>query len=365
MTYNTQKRVLIVDDEEDLTWTLSKKLSKDKDKFEIFTVNSGKEAIDVLNQMPFNLVISDVRMPEVSGLDLLNLIKEQYPSTKVIIMTAYGSSDVQQEASLRGSLHYIEKPFEINELRQIIIDALSEKEGFKGRVSDFQLSDIIQLNCLGRLSSALAVNHENEEGLIYFQEGNIVHAESGSLSGEEAFYHIMSWRGGEFYVYRDRISPQESISKGWQSLLLESLRQLDEISGGESKDRDNEKARRRLEIESLLSKVRNAEGVEHILIHSEAGFPMQYLGSLTNDTAKLSDLGNELSNLVKETRKSLNVLQDDSVKFMEIQTENQIMLLHKIPGEYAFISIIGTPQVHPGFIRMELKRALPKFSKLL
>jgi CheY-like chemotaxis protein len=365
MVYNTQKRILIVDDEEDLTWTLSKKLSKDKDKFEIVTANSGKDAIDVLNQMPFDLVISDVRMPEVSGLDLLNLIKDQYPSTKVIIMTAYGSSDVQQEASLRGSLNYIEKPFEINELRQIIIDALSEIEGFKGRVSDFKLSDIIQLNCLGRLSSALAVNHEDEEGMIYFQEGNIVHAESGSLTGENAFYHIMSWPGGEFYVYRDKIPPQESISKGWQSILLESLRRIDENSRVVNEERDNEKTRRRLEIESLLSKVRNAEGVEHIIIHSEAGFPMQYMGSLSNDTDKLSELGNELSNLVKETGKSVNVLQDDTVKFLEIQTENQVIVLHKIPGENTFISVIGTQEVHPGFIRMELKRALPKISKLL
>nr|HQV32139.1 response regulator [Calditrichia bacterium] len=106
-----RKRVLIVDDEEDLTWTLSKKLSKDSDKFDLYCMNSGREAIEMLNQMPFDLVITDVRMPEVSGLDLLVEIKDLYPETKVAIMTAYGSSDVQHEATNRGCFSYIEKPF--------------------------------------------------------------------------------------------------------------------------------------------------------------------------------------------------------------------------------------------------------------
>ena len=70
-----QKRVLIVDDEEDLTWTLARKLSKDQDKFQLITVNSGREAKEVLSQLPVDLVITDVRMPEVSGLELLEEIK--------------------------------------------------------------------------------------------------------------------------------------------------------------------------------------------------------------------------------------------------------------------------------------------------
>ena len=105
--------------------------------------------MEVLNQLPFDLVITDVRMPEVSGLDLLVEVKRQYPQTKVIIMTAYGTSDVQKEAADRGCFEYIEKPFEINELRQLILDALRKKKGFQGSVSDFQLSDIIQTKLFG------------------------------------------------------------------------------------------------------------------------------------------------------------------------------------------------------------------------
>ncbi|NIT57564.1 MAG: response regulator, partial [Aliifodinibius sp.] len=104
--------------------------------------------------------VTDVRMPEVSGLELLRKIKGKYPSTKVIIMTAYGSSTVRHEATTRGCFQYIEKPFEINDLRQTILDGLREQKGFQGSVSDFQLSDLIQLNCLGRLTISLTIKRE-------------------------------------------------------------------------------------------------------------------------------------------------------------------------------------------------------------
>jgi len=116
------KKVLIVDDEETLTWSMAKSLSKDKDKYEVFIANNGKDALSLLQNNKIDLVISDIRMPDINGLDLLVRIKKEYPETKVIIMTAYGSSDVQKEANRRGSLYYVEKPFEISDIRKIIID---------------------------------------------------------------------------------------------------------------------------------------------------------------------------------------------------------------------------------------------------
>jgi len=114
------KKVLIVDDEETLTWSMARSLSKDKDKYEVIIANNGKEALNLLKKNPIDLVISDIRMPDINGLDLLVKIKKEYPQTRVIIMTAYGSFDVQKEANRRGSLYYIEKPFEISDIRKIM-----------------------------------------------------------------------------------------------------------------------------------------------------------------------------------------------------------------------------------------------------
>ncbi|MEJ2635070.1 MAG: response regulator [Calditrichia bacterium] len=360
-----QKRVLIVDDEEDLTWTLSKKLSRDSDKFQVITVNSGREAIDVLNQVPIDLVISDVRMPEVSGLELLVEIKEKYPQTKVIIMTAYGSSDVQRSASERGSFRYIEKPFEINELRELILEGLKEKKGFKGSVSDFQLGDIIQLNCLGRLTSALQIKQEAETGTIYFQEGNIVHAETGSLSGENAFYYIMSWPGGEFSVRRNAQPPRETISKGWQSLLLEAMRRLDESSGLAVEEKEQEKQSRLNEIHLNLNPVFKTRGVDFILIHNSAGFPITFLPSNEESNLEAIELGNQLSVFLNDLKKLQKHLQTTPPGLLEIQFGNLFMITNKIPDKDAYITVLGDHTLNVGFVRFELRKIVKEIGEMV
>lgn len=222
------KKVLIVDDEETLTWSMAKSLSKDKDKYEVIVANSGKEALHLLKNNEIDLVISDIRMPDINGLDLLVRIRKEFPKTKVIIMTAYGSSDVQKEASRRGSIFYIEKPFEISDIRKVIIDLIGKKKGFQGRLVGLQLTDVIQLNCLSRLTTAITITRDGEKGIIYLNEGEIVHAECGEQKGPEAFYKILSWQEGEFSSHIGVTSPIQTIYQNWEHLLVEAMRRNDD-----------------------------------------------------------------------------------------------------------------------------------------
>ena len=224
------KRVLIVDDEETLTWSMARSLSRDKDKYEVIIANNGREALNLLKINNVDLVISDIRMPDINGLDLLVKIKKEYPQTKVIIMTAYGSSDVQREANQRGSLYYVEKPFEIADIRKIIIDLIGRKKGFRGKVFGLQLTDIIQMNCLGRLTTALIITRDGEKGVIYLNEGEIIHAECGEQKGTEAFYKILSWQEGEFVSNIGVTPPVQTIYQNWEHLLVEAMRRTDDKS---------------------------------------------------------------------------------------------------------------------------------------
>jgi predicted regulator of Ras-like GTPase activity (Roadblock/LC7/MglB family) len=159
----------------------------------------------------------------------LEQIREKHPETKVIIMTAYGNPEVQKEANDRGCLHYLEKPFKIEDLRNLILDAIKvSKKGFVGRVADLQLTDIIQLNCLGKMKTALSVSKDDLEGVIYFQDGEIVHGQCGSKHGEEAVFTILGWEGGDFTTLSGAEPPQRTIDRPWQELLIEGMRQKDE-----------------------------------------------------------------------------------------------------------------------------------------
>ena len=278
------KRVLLVDDEEDLTWSISKHLKKDKDVYTVTAVNSAREALNVLKQLPFKLVVSDIRMPEISGLDLLLEIREKYPETKVVIMTAYGSSEIQQEANDRGCFRYIEKPFEIQELRRLILDGVEDKKGFEGTISDLHLSDLIQMNCLGRLSNALHVRKDNLLGSIYFDDGNIVHAEVENKSGEEAFYEILSWEGGKFSIDKGVKAPKITIIKGWQTLLLEGLRRSDELNNPETSDSEKEIQLRQEKIKRVLIDFNNVKGILLSAVFDDEGFP---INSVINEKLSL------------------------------------------------------------------------------
>ena len=121
---NKTKRMLIVDDEETLTFSLYQSFILEKRNYEVVTASTGEEASEKIAESPFDLVITDISMPGMSGLELLSKIKEMHPGTEVIIMTAYGSDDKKEESMARGARYYVEKPFEIKRMKKLVMELL-------------------------------------------------------------------------------------------------------------------------------------------------------------------------------------------------------------------------------------------------
>jgi len=118
------KRLLIIDDEETLTFSLYQSFILSDNDYEVVTANSGEEAMDKIKQNPFDLIVTDIFMPGISGFDILRIVKDDYPKTKVVVMTAYGSSEKRDEAMDLGAKFYLEKPFEIKEFKRIVMEIL-------------------------------------------------------------------------------------------------------------------------------------------------------------------------------------------------------------------------------------------------
>jgi len=222
------KRVLVVDDEEDMLWMLQRNLNKGMQDVEILAAKSGEEALAVLSDKNVNLVITDINMPGMNGLDLLIEINNRYPQTGVIIMTAYPSNAYKNEAMLSGSLRFIEKPFDINDMRRTVGQVLKENEGFQGTVDGIELMDIVQFNGLSRATAALKVTTTDHEGMIFFKNGEVVHAICDNESGEKAFFTILGFQGGTLQNIRGVEPPIVSIKKGLEALLFEVALKSDE-----------------------------------------------------------------------------------------------------------------------------------------
>jgi len=102
--------------------------------------------------------------------------------------------------------------------------------GFIGTLKNVQLSDILQMCCIGGTSTAIRVTKDGREGIINVVEGEIVHAEAGDISGETAFFAIMGWNQGNFESIMGKLPDKTTIVQNWQHLLLEACRRQDEDS---------------------------------------------------------------------------------------------------------------------------------------
>lgn len=117
--------ILVVDDEEDLTWSIKRGLKKENPEYQIVCVNSGSDALSLLNQNHVTLLITDLRMPECSGLDLLKRAFKSSDCPKTLLMTAYGASDPEASQAAELADAYLEKPFDMKTLRSLVKTMLS------------------------------------------------------------------------------------------------------------------------------------------------------------------------------------------------------------------------------------------------
>ncbi len=217
---DTHKKVLIADDEEDISWAISRSLHKVNPDIEVTCVDSGDKAFEHIQDEQFDLVVSDLRMPGRTGLELIAEIRIRHPETKIILMTAYGSQEVMDKSDALGSFFYLEKPFDIGYLKQLVLEALELRgDGFNGAIDRAGIRELVEMNCSNKSSSSLIIFRMEENGAIYFRNGDIIHAECGNLEGERAFFNILNWNKGTFRINRDVFSIQRTISRDWRSLL--------------------------------------------------------------------------------------------------------------------------------------------------
>jgi DNA-binding NtrC family response regulator len=116
------RRILVIDDEMSITDALVLVITDLG--HHVDSAKSGVEAKELLKGAPYDLVFTDLRLPDVSGIDMLTLIKNDTPDTEVIVMTAHGSMDIAIEAIKRGAFYYIEKPFTPDQVTTLVARAL-------------------------------------------------------------------------------------------------------------------------------------------------------------------------------------------------------------------------------------------------
>ncbi|KPJ98954.1 MAG: Fis family transcriptional regulator [Desulfobacterales bacterium SG8_35] len=123
---NEHPRILVVDDEKialnNLTYILK------KEGYEVTATQSGPRALNLLEEKDFDLILTDLKMEKVDGMQVLIRSKELHPNTEVVMITGYATVDSAINAMKAGAYHYLPKPFKLDEVRKVVKEALEKKQ---------------------------------------------------------------------------------------------------------------------------------------------------------------------------------------------------------------------------------------------
>jgi CheY-like chemotaxis protein len=265
-----QQKILLLDDDEQMLDLYQDLLKRLPSKPEVHVSNSGARAIALLESETFTLLITDLRMPKMDGLQVLAIVRRKFPHLRIIVLTAVLDEEYRSRAYAQGVELFWQKPGSIEEIKlfQDCIESLLDREtrnegGFRGMQSK-SLVDLIQLECLSRSSSVLHVTQGALDGKIWVQNGEIIDAVTAHFMGEDAFKEILSWKSGNFEILPVDPKRVRTITNSYQGLLLDSAQALDEWRGQQAGTEKTQEAGQPVSSSALFPLTR-FEGVEFVL----------------------------------------------------------------------------------------------------
>jgi DNA-binding response OmpR family regulator/predicted regulator of Ras-like GTPase activity (Roadblock/LC7/MglB family) len=221
--------LLIIDSEEDLLWALSKNLFKPPSPVAIHTASSGEKALELLQQRTFQLILVDPRLGgTLDGFNLLLRAKDLAPQSSVLVMTAFKTREERAYVPPMGVLHYISKPFDIEQLRKQVLGLLDDAASSRGVLGDMALADILMLSIICQRTSLLHLHHARRRGRIELKDGEFQHAEFDSKKGPEAAWTMLGLKDGDIFMQGDYKASPRSIQQPWHGLFSDAARWLEE-----------------------------------------------------------------------------------------------------------------------------------------
>ncbi|HEY0454872.1 MAG TPA: response regulator [Verrucomicrobiae bacterium] len=266
-----QQKILLLDDEQDFLDLYQEMLSKHLSTLpDVQTASSGSRGLSLLEGEPFNLLIVDLQMPKMDGLQVLSIARRKYPQLRLVVLTAIRDEQFRTRAYAMGVDQYWIKPETDQEMGLFMesIESLLSREaqgGFRG-VQSKSLVDIIQLECLSQSSVMLKINNGLVEGRIWVQNGEVIDAESGEMSAEPAFQRILAWKTGSFEIFPGDATRTRTIFTSYQGLLLNTAQALDEAASQRIPEAEGEESgHNQQDAPTFLAEISQLDGVEFVL----------------------------------------------------------------------------------------------------
>src|SRR5262249_21106029 len=234
------KRVLFVDDSPEYLETLGRVIGGwGEGGWEILLAQGSSEALSMFEAHPADLVVIDVLMPVVDGVQLLRMLHRSHPAMRKVVLTGMAEPALRSDCLKQGADLFLEKPRAVADMEIVFralkhVLALEETSGFRGVLRRANIRDIIQMECLNQRSSIIEILSEEAVGEIFIERGNVVHAQTGSSNGGEAFAQLVNLKVGEFNIKPFTEPGERTLSSRFEALLLAAAHAWDQMLAGQS-----------------------------------------------------------------------------------------------------------------------------------
>ncbi len=183
-------KILIIDNDPMLLTILTESFKQYHRQFDLYTAKDGLEAIKTLQRHSFDVLVTDLYMPNVNGLMLLTYMSNNYPDVPCIVITGHGTPSLEKQLK-KDIAYYIRKPFSMQELAQAIINAL-DNETVKGVLNGISVAGFLKMIEIEYKTCLCEINlPDDSKGYFYFELGVLFNAFHGSLKGEAAAFRLL------------------------------------------------------------------------------------------------------------------------------------------------------------------------------
>lgn len=260
-----QSSILVVDDDADWLALCSELLTQLPSKPLIHTVGTGTRAIAKLDEQPCRLLICDLKMPKLDGLQVLAVVRRRFPDLRTVVVTGLEGEDYRSRAYALGvDMFWLKSEMQQN--LNMFLDCIESLlgsdrgSGFRG-IQSKSLMDIIQLECISRNSTLLEIHRGPLVGKIWIRDGELIDAEVETARGEAAFQRILAWKSGSFENRPGEPGRERTIIRSVNALLLESAQTFDEKSNQQTEFIEHSEHQKNMWRLSLIA----AEGAEFVV----------------------------------------------------------------------------------------------------
>jgi CheY-like chemotaxis protein len=231
------QQVLIVDDSAEVRKLLLKTFESYSHKFKTLVAKNGKEAANIVAAQEIDLVVTDIQMPVMDGMELIEFLEANRPGIPVFIIAGTLTPEVDEKVSSSDHLKFFAKPLSPRKIAEKVFEELAKNAG--GEMHGVSIPSFLQLMEMEKRTGTLMIRVGNKSGQLFLRKGVPVDAHTGDLKGETAACEMISWDKATIQI-KGGSSSRKAIETPLMALIIEATRLKDERADSEKQEQSEE-----------------------------------------------------------------------------------------------------------------------------